>query len=104
MALLGSPDDTPHVQRKLHPTDAAKAEWLKPEVAVTAMAHDSLMLPLLLMARVKPEFIEKQPTLLASVFSRLDGTEEKPQPQPGRRRKVRSPKDIRAAVGAAYGQ
>ena len=99
VALLGSPEDTPHVQRKLHPVDAAKAEWLKPEVAVTAMAHDSLMLPLLLMARVQPEFIEKQPTLLSQIFSRLDGGDvEKPKPV----KRARSAADIRKAVGAAY--
>ena len=99
VALLGSPEDTPHVQRKLHPVDAAKAEWLKPEVAVTAMAHDSLMLPLMLMARVQPEFIEKQPTLLSQIFSRLDGGDvEKPKPV----KKSRSAAEIRRAVGAAY--
>lgn len=99
-AILSSPDDCPHVQRVLHPKDSIRDAWLKPEVAITAMAHDSLMLPLMLMAHVKPEFIEKQPTLLSQVFARLE--DDEPKPVKKSKSKSKSAAEIRAAVNKAF--
>lgn len=98
IALLASPDDTPHVQQKLYPDQAARARWLAPEVAIIGFAHDSLKQTMLQVAGAKPDFINSQPGLITRVLETF-APDEKPKPV---RRKEKTAAEIYAAVEAAY--